>query len=52
MKIPWSTFNIRGVAYTYFFRSMHINTLNETYNRPPYILAAGSGNKTWWSKVV
>ena len=28
------------------------NTLNETYNRPPYILAAGSGNKIWWSKVV
>ena len=27
-------------------------TLNETYNRPPYILAAGSGNLNWWSKVV
>ena len=27
-------------------------TLNETYNRLPYILAAGSGNKTWWSKVL
>ena len=28
------------------------NTLNETYNRSSYILAAGSGNKTWWSKEV
>ena len=27
-------------------------TMNETYNRPSYILAVGSGNKTWWSKAV
>ena len=27
-------------------------TLNETYNRPPYILATGSGNKTWWANIV
>ena len=29
-----------------------IYTLNETYNHPPYILATGSANKTWWSNVV
>ena len=28
------------------------SALNETYNRPPYILATGSANKTWWSKIV
>ena len=28
------------------------HAMNETYNRPPYILATGSGNKTWWSKIV
>ena len=33
-------------------KGQETNTLNETYNRPPYILATGSANKTWWSKVV
>ena len=28
------------------------STLNETYNRPPYILATGSGNQILWLKIV